>query len=400
MATSDADHPLSSTARAYLRLQLAGDVGPVRVRNLVNHFGSIQAVLSTSVAQLQRVDQVGPKVAEAVFRARDDGAVDQEIARAAACGLRIICCEDAEYPRALLHTPDPPICLYVRGTLEPTDGVAVGVVGTRRCSHYGREQATRFGELLAGAGFTVVSGLARGIDSCAHRGALRAGGRTIAVLGNGLCSVYPPEHTELADEITRSGALLTEVPVDAAPDAGNFPRRNRVIVGLSLGVVVIEAGKRSGALITARLASEYNREVFALPGRVDQPGTTEGVNGLIRDGRAKLITCLDDVLDELADVGRMMRPTPAGNTRPSTPPDTAQPDEPSVDDSLAPHDRAVLRAVMDGVDRPAHIAEITELETARVMASLTALQLRGRIRRLPGDRFAPRSTDARKGAAD
>lgn len=384
---------ISDVGRQYLRLHLTTDIGPIRLRNLINHFGSLDAVLGASRAELERVDRIGPQLAESIFRSRDDDSVDIEIDRAASCGVRIICAEDPDYPASLRHIPDPPICLYMRGRLEPTDGVAVAIVGTRRCSHYGREQAIRFGQALGGAGFTVVSGLARGIDGHAHRGALQAGGRTIAVLGNGLPSIYPREHESLADEVSNVGAVVSELPIGAPPDAQNFPRRNRIIAGLSLGVLVIEAGNRSGALITARLASEYNREAFAIPGRVDQAALTEGVNGMIRDGQAKLVTRLDDLLDELAEVGEIMR---------SDLPACAEGDEDQSPDAsplaprLAPHEQAVFDAVAGGVDDAEVICSTTRLDTARVTSTLTALQLKGLVKRLPGNRFVPRT--AREGS--
>ena len=295
--------------------------------------------------------------------------------------------EDEGYPQPLRNIPDPPICLYVRGRLEPTDSVAVAVVGTRRCSHYGREQAILFGQLLARAGFTVVSGLARGIDSHAHRGALQGGGRTIAVLGNGLGSIYPAEHESLAAEVATVGAVLSEFPVESQPAPENFPRRNRIIAGLALGVMVIEGGKTSGALITAGLASEYNREVFALPGRVDNPQLTAGVHRLIRDGQAKLVTCLEDVLDELGQVGEIMRD--------DTVPSEQAGKEPAAEASkpvpkLDTEEQAVLDAVTSGVEDADEIVAKTRLQMGQVMSTLTSLQLKGVIRRLPGNRFVRR----------
>lgn len=381
MSSKTTDTVISAVARGYLRLQRVPDVGPIRARNLVAHFGSVDTIWSASMAELQHVEGIGSKVAESIFRSRDDEGVDKEIAKAVECGLRILCLEDEYYPKPLLHIPDPPICLYIRGTLQPADSVAVAIVGTRRCSHYGREQALRFGESLAGAGFTIVSGLARGIDGEAHRGALRAGGRTIAVLGNGLGSIYPREHEELADEIAASGAIVSELEVDIGPDFKNFPPRNRIIAGLSLGVVVIEAGDKSGALITARLATEYNREVFAVPGNVDRPAQTAGSNALIRDGSAKLITCLEDVLNELGEVGKTLRP--------DTPP---QPTDAPLfaAANVTPHERSILEAVSSGIEEVEGICITTRLDAGSVTATLTALQLRGLIRQLPGNRFVCR----------
>lgn len=386
MAISGVDNTITDVARRHLQLQLTTDVGPIRLRTLTAHFGSLDAVLSASVSQLQGVDGIGPRTADAIFRSRTSESVDREIERAQNCGLRIVCLEDSGYPQALRHIPDPPICLYIRGRIEPADCVAVAIVGTRRCSHYGREQAIRFGEMLGGAGFTVVSGLARGIDSCAHRGALQGGGRTIAVLGNGLASIYPPEHEALATQIAAAGAVVSEVPVDAQPTPESFPRRNRVIAGLSLGVIVIEAGKRSGALITARLASDYNREVFALPGRVDRPDLTAGVHRLIREGQAKLVTRLEDVLDELGPVGDVMGCVSC----PSAPEAQAEAIQPALP-KLAADERSILDAVADGAEDADTIVARTGLPPSRVMSTLTALELKGCVRQLPGHRFVTRS---------
>jgi DNA processing protein len=414
---------ISPAGREYLRLHLTPDVGPRRLKSLIAHFGSIQAVMGASQAELQHVDGIGPKIAEALLRARDTTPVDKEIARAAEHGARILCPEDAEYPRSLLPMSDPPTCLYVRGALQPTDAVAIGVVGTRKCSQYGLEQAGRFAELLAAAGFTIVSGLARGIDAAAHRGAMRANGRTIGVLGNGLSRVYPPEHADLAKAIVdgSSGAVVSELPMDTGPEAKNFPGRNRLIAGLTVGTIVVEAGIPSGALITAHQAIDYGREVFAIPGRIDQPQRTAGVHSLLRDGKAKLITCLEDILDELGDVGTIMaRGLPAAQESDVSPvrrsPDGSVGwllDVHGRDDALAGPivdqpaggvaapvraavglsavEEAVLAAIRDGAELPDHVHARTDQPIERIFAALTSLQLKGLIRQLPGSRFAPRS---------
>ncbi|MBI4717113.1 MAG: DNA-protecting protein DprA [Planctomycetes bacterium] len=400
---------ISATAVHHLRLHLIPDVGPIRFRRLAAYFGSPEAALAASRGELLRVEGIGPRLAERICAARGSDAAEREVERAAQLGIRIFCTEDAEYPQALKHIPDPPICLYVRGRLEAEDGVALAVVGTRRCSHYGREQATRFGELLAQTGFTVVSGLARGIDSAAHRGALAVGGRTIAVLGNGLASVYPPEHHELAVQIAGSGAVVSEFPIDTAPAAENFPPRNRIIVGLTLGVLVVEAGRRSGALITARLANEYDREVFALPGRVDHPELTEGSNGLIRDGTAKLVMCLDDVLCELGEVGAALRGAALSSGsesrrargQPSSLTGQAAADGGAAGaggrdyptrglQRLEGHERAVYEAIAAGAEDVDALCAVTQLDAGRVSSTLTALQLRGLVQQLPGGRFERR----------
>lgn len=212
------------------------------------------------------------------------------------------------------------------------------------------------------------------------------------MLGNGLATVYPPEHESLAKQIAAAGAVVSEVPVDAQPTPESFPRRNRIIAGLSLGVIVIEGGKRSGALITARLASEYNREVFALPGRVDRAEFTAGVNGLIRDGQAKLVTCLEDVLDELRDVGEIMRRDASATVPPCEEKRAAT--SPAVP-NLTTHERAVLDAIINGIEEADRIVSTTGLGAARVMSVLTSLQLKGMVRQLAGGRFVHRSRTTR-----
>jgi len=403
MATSP-NSVISETGRQLLRLHLTSDIGPIRIRKLLDHFGSVNAVCSASMSELEKVDRVGPKVARSLFQSRNDDVIEREIERASQLGIRIICWEDAEYPMLLKRITDPPACLYLRGKIEPTDAVAVAVVGSRRCSHYGAEQARRFGEGLARAGFTVVSGLARGVDSIAHRAALQAGGRTFAVLGNGLAQIYPPEHDRLAEDVAQAGALFSELKIDQAPEAANFPPRNRIIVGLALGVLVIEAGKRSGALISARLASEYNREAFALPGRVDMPQYSAGTNGLIRDSQAQLVTCLDDLLDGLAEVGRIMRQEIESISEPSSdvPRDTsgsgssALPTDPTSTNqqrppsSLSPDEHRVLQALSTDATDIESIQMQTGLDVSRVTSLLTMLQLKGAVKQLPGDQYVKR----------
>lgn len=374
---------ISPIGRKHLRLQMTDEIGPVRFSKLVGRLGGVDAVLAASATTLCQADGIGSKTADAIARSRDSVDVAGEIERAERAGCRIICRDDADYPASLKHISDPPICLYVRGTIIPTDAVALAIVGSRRCSHYGLEQSFRFGERLAQAGFTIVSGLARGIDGQAHQGALRAGGRTLAILGNGLSTVYPPEHADLSERIVEQGALISELPVATTPDAKNFPGRNRIIVGLCLGVLIVEAGQRSGALISARLANEYNREVFAIPGRVDTPDTSAGTNGLIRDGGAKLVTCMEDILDELDAVGEVMGQ------------DTAE----STDAGAAPMSRSAMlspeeQRVVEVVDsKPVAIEQIAQqvgLPAGRVSSLLMGLQLKGYIRQMPGQRYVRR----------
>ncbi len=393
MTNASDDVTISDVARKYLRVHFTPDVGPLRLEKLLKHFGSIDDVLAASIQGLQKVEGIGPKLARAMIESSYDDRIAREIEIAEACGVRILCGEDEAYPASLRNITDPPICLYVRGRLLRTDTIAVAIVGSRRCSHYGREQAVRFSQSLASAGFTVVSGLAYGIDGAAHRGAVRAGGRTIAVLGNGLATVYPSEHAELADEVVQHGALVSEYPMDTPPDAKNFPPRNRIIIGLSLGVIVVEAGKRSGALITARCAHDYGREVFAVPGHIDRPEFSAGVNGLIRDCSAKLVTCLDDVLDELQEVGQIMRAQAedaSSSTGGGTVIETSTATASALLSTLSAEERAIVDAVTQGRTDADAICTVTNLDISRVTSLLTSLQLKGQLRRLPGNEFALR----------
>jgi len=370
----------SEIAAKHLRLHLADGVGPITFGRMIKYFGHIDRALGATAGELRCLERVGGRTAETIARSRDAAPVEQELALAAQHGIRVICRDDEDYPVGLRHIPDPPICLYVKGTLLKADPVALAVVGSRRATHYGHEQARRFGQLLGQAGLTVVSGLARGIDSAAHRGALDVDGRTIAVLGNGLADIYPPEHRPLADEIATNGAVLTELPMTTAPEAGNFPKRNRIIAGLGLGVLVIEGARNSGALITARLANEYNREVFALPGRVDLPNST-GPNTLIRNSHAKLITCLEDILDELGEAGAVL----AGKEVKDA---TALPAARPAPANLSETEKQVL-AVLTRDEAVAidAVCQLAKLEPAQVAGALTTLQLKGAVKQLPGSVF-------------
>ena len=297
--------------------------------------------------------------------------------------VRLIGLNDADYPRLLKLIPDPPTLLWVRGRMMEEDALALGIVGSRRCSHYGREQADRFAGLCAQSGLCIVSGGARGIDGAAHRAALRIGGRTIAVIGSGLAKPYPHDHKELFDAIADpdkdQGAVVSEFPMDTPPAAENFPRRNRIISGLSLGVLVVEAALRSGALITARLAvEEHHRELMALPGRVDSAGSA-GCHKVIREGWATLVTNPGDVLDALGEAGQMLKLGMQSGGHGGEANDTPSP-EPI---GLTPSQRAVL----EGLSAPSSLDELvarTGLPIQDVQAELTMLEVRGEVRRHGG----------------
>lgn len=279
-------------------LNLVPDVGSLRFKRLLEAFGDLDGLWKASPQALRQVAGIGSLLAGRIAAGRrNERLLGEEVGRARRAGVSLVTLADAEYPKALREIHDPPLALYVRGTLPGHEDVVVAMVGSRRPSFDGLQIAERFAAELAGCGVTVVSGLARGIDGAAHRGALKAQGRTLAVLGNGLSRIYPPEHAALAEQIAEQGAMISEYPMTMAPLAQNFPRRNRLISGLSRGVVIVEAARRSGALITADCALEQGREVFAVPGPVTRM-TSQGTHHLLKQG-ACLVTSVDDILEEL-----------------------------------------------------------------------------------------------------
>ena len=381
--------------RHWLQLALTDGIGPILARRLIERAGGVEGACGASVAVLRTVEGVGTAKASRIhesLRAAADAAT-AELERARRMGIAVICPDDPAYPPLLTTTPDPPLVLYMKGALEPRDLNALAIVGSRKCSFYGREQAERFAALLAGAGFTVVSGGARGIDSAAHRGAIsHPQGRTIAVLGSGVDVAYPPENDQLFEQIARRGAVVSEFPLGTPPNQQNFPRRNRVVSGMSRGVLVVEADEKSGALITARVAcDDHDRPVFALPGRVDNP-LSAGPHLLIRDG-AVLVTKLEDVLEGLG-------PVPQGVTEPSLFPEpegeaTAAPEagrSPAGEQpGLSERQRIILIGLgADGANVDA-IVERTELPAHVVLQELTFLSLKGQVRRIDGQTYARRS---------
>lgn len=359
---------------AALRLSLVPGIGPQHFAALVAAFGSPAGVWEASPAAWREVPGIGVKLArELGLAATRDDEVVAELARCEANQIELLVVGEPEYPTRLTEIPDPPSILFRQGDWHGSDDLAIGVVGTRHPSSYGERQAERFARGLALAGLTVVSGLARGIDSIAHRAALEAGGRTIAVLGSGLLNLYPPEHGELAARIARHGAVFSEFPSGQPPKSGAFPRRNRVISGLSLGVLVVEATERSGALISARLAAEQGRDVFALPGRVDSR-SSRGCHHLIRDG-AKLVQAVDDILEELGPLPLPARPSPARTVHHP------------AELQLNPRETAVLQAIDREPTSFDQLVARTQLPVQQILAVLSALEMRRLIRRLSGTTF-------------
>jgi DNA processing protein len=366
--------PLQIDLSDLVLLTMVPGVGPLTCGALLERFQTATRVLDAAPSDLREVPGVGPKVAEKIQRARLELDAQAELELCGRAGVELLARGDSRYPPPLLEIPDPPALLYARGTYEPRDQLAIALVGSRRCTSYGLRIAERLASSLARTGFTIVSGLARGIDAAAHQGALKAGGRTIAVLANGLDQVYPPENAELAVEIAHHGVVFSELPMRQGPLAGLFPQRNRIISGLCLGVVVVEAAPRSGSLSTAHHAKEQNREVFAVPGPVDSLAS-RGCHRLIRDG-ARLVETVDDILEELGPLVREV------HTAPDEAP-VRHPLELSLDDQ----ERSLLGQLDNhpvGVDE---LITRTRLTASQVMATLSVLELKRLVRRLPGHQF-------------
>lgn len=371
---SEATMPGPEEQRALIALSLVPGVGAGRMRALLAQFGTASAVMSASRAALTQVRGVGPQTAAAITDFDDYAAVEQQLERANQIGATLITPWDERFPTRLRQIYDPPALLWMRGSLTAADGRALAIVGTRRCTDYGRQQAYHFAQEFVRHGFTVVSGLAYGIDAAAHRGALEAGGRTIAVLGSGVNRIYPTRHVRLARAVTEQGAVLSEYPLDAAPDASNFPERNRIVSGMTLGTLVVESHREGGALITARLAVEQNREVFAVPSALGR-GAGVGTNRLIQRGHAKLVIDVDDILEEL-------NVEAAAPTQEATEAET-EPKPPELN--------AVERKLYEALDsEPVHIdvlCDATDLDPSTALVYLLRLEFKGLVRQMAGKQF-------------
>ncbi len=358
-----------TSREAYIALNMIDEVGPVRVRALLERFGSPEAILGASRQELMRVEGVGEQVVRNLAGWREAIDLDAELARIEKAGIRVVTRDDADYPPHLREIYDPPLVLYVRGAMSERDKFAIGMVGSRRTTLYGQEMARRLSYQLARAGVTVVSGLARGIDTAAHTGALQAKGRTVAVIGCGLDTVYPPENKKLAEQIVeKGGAVVSEFPFGVKPDRQNFPMRNRIISGWCMGVVVVEANWKSGALITAKQAYEQGREVFAVPGRADSP-LSRGTNKLIKDG-AKLTEDAEDILSEFG----YLFPKPNA--------------EPASAIQLTALEQQVMKAIGEEEVPVDEIIRATGLTSASVSATLLGLEMKRIVKQLPGRQYA------------
>jgi DNA processing protein len=403
--------PLSKEHRDWLSLALVPGVGSVHFIRLLARFQTPERVLSASRARLEEV--VGKSLAERIAAYKEAVDVESQERHLAQFGAKLVTLEDANYPSRLAEIYDPPLLLFVRGTFVEQDENCVAIVGTRRPTPYGIRMAEKFGRELAARGVTVVSGLAAGVDAAAHRGALAAGGRTVAVLGCGVDVAYPLENAELMEAITKQGCVVSQFPMGTKPSKGHFPYRNRIISGLSQGTLIVEAPLNSGALITARQAAEQGREVFAIPGQLGVLNS-QGPHALIREG-AKLTETVEDILVELdlaAPVSRAETPITSAYVPARSKPDVSDKSDLS-DESDSSSAVATLQAPPPAVatkqpvnastqekrllavlsPQGSHVDEIAaacRISISEALSSLTLLELKGLVRQFSGKRFAPR----------
>jgi len=356
----------------WIGLKAIPGIGNVTFRRLLERFETPAAVLSAPSTALEGIRGVTPAIRDAISHGSWRDFAEAECLRLAASGARVVTFTSADYPKSLFEIPDPPPFLYVQGTLRCHE-TAVAIVGSRRATAYGLQTTARLAESLAGHGVTVISGMARGVDTAAHKGAIAAGGRTIGVLGCGIDKIYPPENRRLFQEMAEKGGLVSEFPLGTLPLAENFPRRNRIISGLSRGVLVVEAAENSGSLITAQYALEHGRDVYAVPGNISF-ATSRGSNRLIKQG-AKLVDCVEDILEELPGFGNG-----SGTNGPQVPAPRSF--------SLTPKEAAIYELLARS---PLHIDDIiaqTELTAGEVSSMLLHLELKGAITPLPGTHYA------------
>ncbi len=360
---------MSSCYREWILLSKIPHLGPKKCRELVQYFGSPQEVFSASFDKLSDIPGVGKEIAKIITKKARNISVEEDLKLIKKFGVQIITFQDTRYPFNLQNIFDPPPLLYVRGELREEDKDALAVVGTRRATIYGKLVARRLAREIAEEGITIVSGMARGIDTAAHWGALEVGGRTIAVLGSGVDTVYPPENKQLMDKIIEKGAVVSEFPLKSLPEAPHFPQRNRIISGLSRGVLVVEAPLKSGALITAEFALEQGREVFSVPGSINSP-KSQGTNRLLKEG-AKLVERAEDIFEELNFSPVLSRVEVVKNK----------------ELLLSLEEKKIFEFIKE---EPLHIdslVEKSELSASIVAAILTKLQIKGFIREFPGKVF-------------
>jgi DNA processing protein len=367
---------MDENLKYWLALNKIPNLGPVTIKKLWEHFGNIRAVWQAKAEEIWEVEGLNRSAGKAFLEHRDQVDLEDELAMVEKEGITVVTLEDENYPKNLKQIYDPPPVLFVKGKFE-FERKAVAIVGTRKASHYGLEMSKKLAEGLASVGVVVVSGLALGIDTAAHEGALAANGKTIAVLGSGLDVIYPPQNRGLAEKIWKSGCLLSEFPLGTKSEKGNFPRRNRIISGLSLGVIVVEGQYDSGAMITAKLALEQGREVFAVPGNV-QREQAKGPHWLIKQG-AKLVETVEDVLEEL----KFQLPT----TLPSSISASQVLEVKPTPLPLLPEEQKIVSLLSQEPKHLDAIAAESGLSVPQVSSLLMMLELKNIVRQLPGKFF-------------
>ena len=363
-----------NSTEALIALNLVEGVGPVRVRQLMEHFGEAPAILQASSSQLMRVRGIGADTAEKISTWEKSIDLAGELKRIADYGCHVLISSDENYPELLRQIYDPPVVLYVKGELTAKDKNAVAMVGSRQTTHYGIETARKLAYQLAYVGVTVVSGGARGIDTAAHQGALAAKGRTVAVLGTGINLVFPPENADLFEHIAENGAVITQFPFNRPADKQSFPIRNRIVAGMTLGTVVVEANMSSGALITANMAVEAGRQVFAVPGRIDSP-RSKGCHELIKRG-AKLCEGAEDILSEFEYLFPTSNKPAALNEDGTLPGITLSENEQKTYDALGEEERSIDEVI-----------RASGLPSSAVSVALLGLEMKRLVRQLPGKMF-------------
>ncbi|HSH93357.1 MAG TPA: DNA-processing protein DprA [Roseimicrobium sp.] len=369
------------TREALIALNLIEHVGPIRLRKLLEHFGDAPSILRAGKQALSQVNGIGEEVAESIAGWEKSADLSGELKRIRDYGCRVLIGSDDEYPASLREIYDPPIVLYIQGKLEEKDRHGIALVGTRMVSPYGQDVTRRLAMELAAAGVTVVSGGARGVDTTAHDGALSAKGRTIAVLGTGINQVFPSENAKLFGRIAENGAVLTQFPFNRPPDKQSFPIRNRIVAGMTLGTVVIEAQIGSGALITANMAADYGRQIFAVPGRVDSE-RSRGCHELIKKG-AKLVESAKDILLEFEYLFAPARPLTNGisNEQPSL-----------LMPALGDSEKRVFERLPGGEELSIDdLIALTGLPSATVSVALLQLEMKSLVKQLPGKLFSRRA---------
>ncbi|MBN1621047.1 MAG: DNA-processing protein DprA [Endomicrobiales bacterium] len=359
--------------RSILTLSLIYDVGPKRFQRLIEHFGSAKSALDAPKSEILYVEDINNDLAGRIVSAKDTVNVENEIELAKKLGIKIVTYIDDEYPEDLKNLYDYPPVMYIKGSLKEQDALGIAVVGTRKPTNYGRNVAMQFGKELADFNVTTISGFARGIDIEVHKATLNAEGRTIAVLGNGLNHHYPPENRKYEDKIIKQGALISEFPINFPPDKANFPRRNRIISGLALATLVIEAGIKSGALITAKYSCEQGKDVFAVPGQIYSK-YSEGTHYLIKSG-ARLVENAGEIIEEMRPLEELVK-----KSKPKT---VIQQKDINLLDAKDKKIMNVLDQYLDGITID-YLAKSLDIPLGELAAGLLDLELKGLIRSLPG----------------